>query len=218
MSTGNITSVQPGKLTALLKNVLVTGFGLLAVDSLAYDGSSGEVTATINSGHNYKKDSILLIEGANEDAYNGEQRITFVSVTQFRYAPSSAPSATVETGIVSAKVAPVGWEVVAESPSGEVMIFGPTDPNSGPIKLLVNNTINQGDNWSAYDERTLAGVSMVEDVVSIDSYTVVATGFWPASHAFGLGCWQVVADPRLMYLSVNYGANKRNSILPFGEL
>jgi len=211
------TDSQHGQLTNLLKKVLITGFGLLAVDSLTYDSGTGEVTGTISAGHSYLKDSIILIEGADQTEYNGEQRVTWTSATQFRYVPAVVPAQTAATGTLSAKVAPIGWEVLFEDETGEVMILGSTDPDASNIKMRIDNTAFSG--WhDGTTQKRLAAVAMVEEVVSLTEYTEVYEYYWPATQNYGSKHWELIGDSRIFYYFTRYGLKNRLSGYVFGDI
>ena len=99
-----------GDLVNMLDAVLVNGFNLKAIDRLSF--ADGLATATITTGHSYLKDQVVLIEGANETAYNGQFRIISVTSTTFSYAVNGTPASPATTATsLSAKVAPLGWEI-----------------------------------------------------------------------------------------------------------
>lgn len=215
-----ISGHTAGRLTNLLKKILITGFGVLSIDSLSYDAAAGEVTATITEGHSYLLDSILLIEGAEDDAFNGEQRLTHASTTQFRYKPASTPASNTATGTLTAKVAPVGgWEILDESAGGDILAIGSTNPNSGPVKLLVRNDA-QASYW--YTSSLWAEVSMVEDFVDINTYTEINTEYWHATDVYRGEGWDFIADDRIFYFSHNYkissSGSSRCDMVAFGDI
>lgn len=201
---GDMGDTSAGALVAMLKRVLVNGFGLLPLDSLVYDSETGEVTGTISAGHAYPKDVVLLIEGADQEAYNGEQRLTWVNSTQFRYVPATVPATTAATGTLQAKVAPLGWEILAEDPTGEIVIFGSTDPEAYNVKLRVDNSAFSGWTNTTYYHH-MAAVAMVEDVVDINTYTEISAHHWPATQRYRSNkLWELVGDSRIFYWFMNY--------------
>ncbi|EKB19215.1 hypothetical protein [Aeromonas veronii] len=52
-----------GALAALLKAVLVTGFGTLTINALAFDTATGWAMSTFTGGHAYLQDSVIQVEG-----------------------------------------------------------------------------------------------------------------------------------------------------------
>ena len=101
-----VLSGQAGSLIAVLDACLLNGFNLNTLDSLAF--ASGVATANVASGHGYREYDIVLISGANQGEYNGEQRIRNVSATSFQFDVSGAP-ASPATGTLTAKIVPLNW-------------------------------------------------------------------------------------------------------------
>lgn len=211
-------SNTPGKLTNLLKKVLITGFGMLPADTMSYSATDNEVTVTIGTGHGYLVDSIILVDGADDAAYNGEQRVTFISSTQLKYQPLNAPASNTATGTITIKNAPVGgWEILSETGGGEIMAFGSTNPNSGPVKLLIFNDA-QAPYWNSTS--VWARVLMVEDFVDINTYTEIKEMFWHGSSGKEANGWDFIADDRAFYFSNNAYIYQYNScdMVAFGDI
>ncbi len=58
-SAGSAHTTTAGSLIALLKAVLVTGFGIKSVSSLVYSSAAQTITATVAAGHKYLVDQIV---------------------------------------------------------------------------------------------------------------------------------------------------------------
>ena len=65
----SLGDTSAGALTALLKAVLVTGFGTLTINSLVWDATEGAAKATISGGHAYLQDSVIEVGGASPAAW-----------------------------------------------------------------------------------------------------------------------------------------------------
>lgn len=97
-----------GAMTALLDACLVDGFHLKTVNSITSTG--GIATATISGGHLYRAGQAVKVSGATQTEYNGDVNVLEVTGTTFTYAVSGSP-ASPATGTISAKTAPLGWEI-----------------------------------------------------------------------------------------------------------
>lgn len=197
-------SSAAGGLITWLDALLIDGFNLLTVDSLTYDGISGEATATIAGGHGYLLDQIVLIAGADQPEYNGEQRVTYIDSTTFRYAPASAPGGNA-TGTLSAKTAPVGgWEKAFDDGAGTKAAYRSTDPLGTGLYLRIDdsNTVAGWNESSSTHARMFGCYSMTD----IDSYS----GQWENGDtwvrkqgSFAVGdTWWLVGDSRLFYWGI----------------
>lgn len=60
----SLGDTSAGALAALLKAVLVTGFGTLTINSLVWDATENAAKATISGGHAYLQDSVIEVSGA----------------------------------------------------------------------------------------------------------------------------------------------------------
>jgi hypothetical protein len=98
-----------GCMVDLLDACLVNGFNQLPVTSITRTGSVA--TVTIDGTHKYQVGQVILIDGANETEYNGEVRVVYTTTNTFTFnIAESAPNEA--TGLISAKVAPLGFEKV----------------------------------------------------------------------------------------------------------
>ena len=97
-----------GCMTTLLDACLVNGFNLKPVSSIT--SAAGVATLNIAAGHLYQVGQVLLIAGATQTEYNGEVLVLSVTSNALTYAVTGSP-ATPATGTITAKVAPLGWEI-----------------------------------------------------------------------------------------------------------
>lgn len=153
-----------GELTGLLDAILVNGFGLKTVDSIARTG--GTATATVSTGHGYAIDQVIAISGADQAEYNGEFRVTAATSTTFSFAVAGSP-ATPATGTITAKVAPLGWEIAHTGTNKRA--YRSTHPDSAKPILLIHDGIKTPGYTSTWVK--WANVGIVESMSDIDTIT-----------------------------------------------
>lgn len=191
-----------GALAALLKAVLVTGFGTLTINALSFDAAKGWAVATFSGGHAYQQDSVIQVDGVSPAAYNGEHRVMQVSTNQVWFELDNGnPGAPGAGAAMTMKVAPLGWTITHESGDGKVFIVRPTNVSeSGNVSFRIDNTAFTG--WSGtYGGSThyLAKIAMVEDVVDINTYTTIYEHRWPATQRYASKVWDLIGDQQLFY-------------------
>ncbi len=217
-SLGDTTA---GALTALLKAVLVTGFGNLTINALVWDAAEGAAKATFSGGHAYLQDSVIEVSGASPAAYNGEHRAKKVSSTEVWFELDGGNPGSAGSGIMSMKVAPLGWTLTHESGDGMVAIYRPTNVSeSGNVSLRIDNTAFSG--WtgtnSSGSASYFAKIAMVEDVVDIDTYTTIYEHCWPATQRYSAKIWDLIGDSQLFYWFPAIGNASFQSGFCFGYL
>lgn len=207
-----------GALAALLKAVLVTGFGTLTPTSIVWDAAENAAKVTIAAGHSYLQDSVVEVSGATPTAYNGEFRVKKVTATELWLPLDGGNPGMAASGTLSIKVAPLGWTLTHESADQKVAIYRPTDVSaSGNVSLRVDNTAFSGwfgANYHAY----LAKIAMVEDVVDINTYTTIYEHRWPATKRFSNGRWDFIGDSQLFYFIPAYAAGNYQFVYSFGYI
>ncbi|MFQ1965420.1 hypothetical protein ACK36M_07865 [Aeromonas veronii] len=205
-----------GALTALIKAVLVTGFGQLQATSITFDPATGWAKANFQSGHKYLQDSVIHVEGVTPVAYNGEHRVMQVDSNNVWFEIDGGNPGSPGTGTMMVKVAPLGWTITHESPDGKIFIVRPTDVSaSGNISLRIDNSAYTG--WAA-NNQWLAKVAMVEDVIDINTFTTAFAWAWPCTGRFGDKRWDLVGDSQMFYFIPAYGATGGRSLLYFGYI
>ncbi|NEX82722.1 hypothetical protein [Aeromonas rivipollensis] len=214
----SLGDTSAGALTALLKAVLVTGFGTLTLTSLVWDATEGAAKATIVGGHAYLQDSVIEVGGASPAAYNGEHRVKKVSSTEVWFELDGGNPGSAASGAMSMKVAPLGWTLTHESGDGMVAIYRPTDVSaSGNVSLRIDNTAFT--NWThANTNAHLAKVAMVEDVVDINTYTTIYEHRWPATQRYASKVWDFIGDSQLFYWVPAIGNLSYACVFCFGYL
>lgn len=213
----SLGDTSAGALTSLLKAVLVTGFGTLTLTSLVWDATEGAAKATIAGGHAYLKDSVIEVSGASPAAYNGEHRAKKVSSTEVWFELDGGNPGSAGSGVMSMKVAPLGWTLTHESGDGMVAIYRPANVSeSGNVSLRIDNTAFSG--WTGSANAHLAKVAMVEDVVDINTFTTVVEGRWPATGRYSDKRWDLIGDPQLFYFMPAYAAANYQFMYHFGYI
>ena len=163
-----------GDLVNMLDAVLVNGFNLKAIDRLTF--ADGLATATVTTGHSYGQDQVVLIEGANEAAYNGQHRIVAITDTTFSYAISGTPASPATTASsLSAKVAPLGWEIAFASTHKRA--YRSRHAQSPGNLLLIDNSLkgaSYGTTWAKW-----ANVGIVEGMADIGTIVGAQAPFDP---------------------------------------
>ncbi|MFM4866135.1 hypothetical protein [Aeromonas caviae] len=191
-----------GALAALLKAVLVTGFGTLSINALSFDAAKGWAVATFSGGHAYLQDSVVQVEGVSPAAYNGEHRVMQVSTTQVWFELDGGdPGAAGSGAAMTMKVAPLGWTLTHESADGKVIILRPSNVSeSGNVSWRIDNSAFTG--WTGTlnsSSHYLAKIAMVEDVVDINTYTTIYEHRWPATQRYSNKTWDLIGDSQMMY-------------------
>ncbi len=191
-----------GALAALLKAVLVTGFGTLTINALAFDVAKGWAVATFTGGHAYLQDSVVQVDGVSPAVYNGEHRVMLVTATQVWFELDGGNPGAPGTGTaMTMKVAPLGWTITHESGDGKIFIVRPTNVSeSGNVSWRMDNTAFTG--WTGTmsgSTHYLAKIAMVEDVVDINTYTTIYEHRWPATQRYSPKIWDLIGDSQLFY-------------------
>lgn len=215
----NLGDTTAGTLAALLKAVLVTGFGTLTINALAFDVAKGWAVATFTGGHAYLQDSVVLVEGVSPAAYNGEHRVMQVTATQVWFEIDGGnPGAAGSGAAMTMKVAPLGWTITFESGDSKTFIVRPTNVNeSGNVSLRIDNTAFSGWTGTSY-LACLAKVTLVEDVVDINTYTTIFEHRWPCTGRYSNKRWDLVGDSQLFYFMPAYAAGNYQFMYSFGYI
>ena len=213
---GSAHTTNPGSLIALLKAVLVTGFGIKSVSTLTYDSVAQTITAVVAAGHKYLVDQIVELSGANESGFNGEFRVASItSTTVVMGLDNGTPSAASATGTLSMKIPSLGWAVEFEDAGNYKVIFKRTDGTATPLRLYVDNS--EWTNWNV-NGGALAKVQVIGNPTDINTFTTVYEHRWPASHGYATPEWQLVGDSRLIYFLPKYSYAGRRSMYAFGDI
>ena len=193
---------------SILDACLINGFNSNPVDALTYDSATGKCTLTINAGHGFVDDQVVLVSGAGQAEYNGDVRATVVDATNITYMPDTAPAVATATGTITAKVAPVGqWEKTFSATNKAA--YHSADPLGTGNYLRVDDSL--GTNG--------AQVTAYESMTDVDTGTNQwANGYWRKSDASNtMDEWALVGDSRALYLMIGGGAGTARAVLFFGD-
>lgn len=185
-----------GSLIGLLTACLVTGFGLRTAVSLVVSGGVATLTLANEAKNANRLHTVVLVEGVTGalTALNGEQKITFASPTELKFATAAADGTA--TGAITVKTAPAGWE--KKFPGTNTAGFKSLDPASLGMHLWVNDSttldakVRGFENMSGVDTGTGPFPTLVE---------LASGGFWSKSSAANAVAnrWDLFADSRLCY-------------------
>lgn len=156
-----------GDLTNMLDAVLVTGFNLKAITSLTSAG--GIATADIAAGHLYQVDQVILIAGADQAEYNGEFRILTATANSFTYAITGTPASPATGDSISAKVAPLNFEIAFTGTNKRV--YRSKNTLSNRPYLRVDNSLDPAYT-TTYAKK--GKVTMAEAMTDVDTFVAGA--------------------------------------------
>ena len=166
---------------------------------------------------------MIEVTGVSPGGYNGEHRIKKVSSTEVWFELDAGNPGMAGSGAtMTMKVAPLGWTLTHESGDGMVAIYRPTDVSaSGNVSLRIDNTAFTGWTGTTANSNSvnyLAKVQMVEDVVDINTYTLIYEHRWPATQRYSAKTWDLIGDSQLFYWLPAIGNFSYQSAFCFGYL
>ena len=134
-----------GSLVGILDACLVTGFNLRTLDALTYDSATDLFAGTVNSGHGYRLNQIVLVSGASPSQFNCEIWITAITATTFTgkaHVSDARPANAAASGSMTVKAAPQGsWSKPYASAEGTKAVFRMEAPESSKCCLRIDNSI-----------------------------------------------------------------------------
>ncbi|MNJ44280.1 hypothetical protein D3C77_393250 [compost metagenome] len=162
---------------------------------------------------------MIEVTGVSPGGYNGEHRIKKVSSTEVWFELDAGNPGMAGSGAtMTMKVAPLGWTLTHESGDGMVAIYRPTNVSeSGNVSLRIDNTAFSGWTGASYFGY-LAKVAMVEDVVDINTYTLILDQRWPATGRFSDKRWDLIGDSQLFYFLPAYATANYQTMFAFGYI
>lgn len=204
-----------GSLISILDACLVSGFGLLTVDSLTV--SNGVATLVTNATANaFERDAVILLAGATPAALNGEQRVLSVAGNAITFACPGVPDGTA-AGTITVKMAPAGWE---KSFAGiNLAAYRSLDVMSTRMYLRVDDT-------SATNARVVGYESMTDIASGVGPFPTVTQmsggGWWPKASTAGatVRAWTLVSDGRFFLLHLHTAATSpgtAGAVWAFGD-
>jgi hypothetical protein len=134
-----------GSLVGILDACLVTGFNLRTLDALTYDSATDLFVGTVNSGHGYRLNQIVLVAGASPSQFNCEMWITAITATTFTgkaHVSDARPASAAASGSMTVKAAPQGsWSKPYASADGAKAVFRMEALESSKCCLRIDNSI-----------------------------------------------------------------------------
>lgn len=134
-----------GSLVGILDACLVTGFNLRTLDALTYDSATDLFVGTVNSGHGYRVNQIVLVAGASPSQFNCEIWITAITATTFTgkaHISDARPASAAASGSMTVKAAPQGsWSKPYVSADGAKAVFRMEALESSKCCLRIDNSI-----------------------------------------------------------------------------
>lgn len=153
-----------GDLTSMLDAVLANGFNLRAVASLTRAGATA--TVTIAAGHKYEAGQIVRVSGADQGAYNGDQRVLAVTSNTFTFEVAGTPATPATGASIQVRSAPLGFDI-AYSGTNKRAYRSPNLDSNRPY-LRVDDSLDPAYNasYAKKGKVTLAqGMSDIDTVV-----------------------------------------------------
>lgn len=183
-----------GSLIGLLEACLCTGFGLRSATSLVVSGGVATLTLASDAKNGNLLDSVILVENSSIAALNGEQRVTWASSTELKFATAAADGTA--TGSITVKTAPAGWEKKFSGTNKAVFKSPAVEANTSYLQVKDTGT-------------TSANVRAYEDMTDVDTGTGAAPtvaqlasgGYWAKSAAANVTPigWDLFSDARAFY-------------------
>lgn len=218
---GKITATQ-GAFVGILDACLVTGFNLRSLDGLSYDSASDTFVGTVNSGHGYRIDQIVLVSGATPSQFNCEIWITAITATTFTgkaHVSDARPSSGAASGAMTVKAAPQGqWSKPYSSADGQKAVFRMEAVESSKCCLRVDNSIACSASYGMY-----CLVDAYEQVGGLDTGINHFGFFAERGNAWSLRArtsyrdtpWIIYADPQAfwVYLKIIESSNESNEVI-----
>lgn len=191
-----------GSLIAVLDACLVSGFGLVTVDSLSV--SAGVATMTISAALNaFERDAVVLVAGVTPAALNGEQCISAVAGNKVSFPAPGVPDGAA-TGSITVKMAPAGWEKAFAGTN--LAAYRSQDVTGTRMFLRVDDT--------SVTNARVVGYESMSDISSGQGpfpspVQMSGGGWWPKATAAGATAlaWTLVADSRFFLLHMQTTAN-----------
>lgn len=185
-----------GSLIGLLDACLCTGFGLRTATSLVVSGGVATLTLSSDVKNTNLLNSVVLVAGVTGalTTLNGEQRVTFASPTELRFATAAADGTA--AGSITVKTAPAGLE--RKFLDTNKAVFKSLDPESLGAHLWVNDAGTTHANVRAYENMTDVNTGTGPTPTVVES---AGGGFWSKSSVASAtgNRWDLFSDSRAFY-------------------
>lgn len=209
-----VLSGTKGTMISVLDACLISGFNLKPITNLTW--AEGVAKVTIDGGHGYLEDDIVLVEGAEQPGYNGEHRIRVLSPTQFTWLLPDDPLASPATGSLTVKIAPIGWDKVFAATNKAV--YRSRRPEGTGYLLRVNH-----DSDTRY-ARVRGFLSMTDVDTGLEPFPTTGVNegglHWAASGYANTSAreWSLIGDAGMFFLLVRSHDSYGIAFYGFGDI
>lgn len=160
-----------GDLIRLLDKCLVNGITLPVISSATVD-SSGHVTLVFEENHKAVLFQIVQLSGFAPSEYNLKYRVKGVpdATTLVLKSESAAPSTQEVTGIGTAKLVSLGYEIIYRDAADVKRVYRAKNPTAQHPFIRVDESISSGSGTydAAYCKSAMVG--LIENMTHIDDY------------------------------------------------
>jgi len=183
-----VLSGTKGTMISVLDACLVDGFALQVVTSVTV--ASNVATVVCSSG-NFVKNQVLLVSGATPSGLNGEKRVVAITGANTFTFDATGVVDGVATGVISVKVAPLGW---TKPFSGTNEAAYQTGANSTGVLIKFSDTGSYG--------ATVAGYESMSDIsTGVGKFPTTTLAITRASNTNStLRKWFIVGDEKIAYI------------------
>ena len=202
MPSAPVLNGVTGSKIAQLEACLCTGYGLKAATSLVVAG--GIATLTFAGGASAAwPEAVILVAGAANAALNGEQKVLSANTTTVTFA-TAEPDGT-DSGTVTFKIAPAGWEKVYSKTN--VAVFRSLHPEATKMFLRVDDT-------NAQFVRVVGYETMSDVDTGAGAFPTAAQqaggGYWAKSDTTSATpvAWILASDGQIFYDSTAPGSHR----------
>lgn len=202
MPSAPVLNGVAGSKISQLEACLCTGYGLKAATSLVVAG--GIATLTFAGGASAAwPEAVILVAGASNAALNGEQKVLSANTTTVTFATAEPDGA--DSGTVTFKIAPAGWEKVYSKTN--VAVFRSLHPEATKMFLRVDDT-------NAQFVRVVGYETMSDVDTGAGAFPTAAQqsggGYWAKSDTTSATpvAWILVSDGQFFYDSTAPGSHR----------
>lgn len=210
-----ILSGTAGSLISILDACLVNGFGDRTADSLTVTG--GIAAMTINIGHPFEADTVVLVAGATPSSLNGEKKVLASSGPTFLFDATGVSDQTA-TGTITAKFSPLGFTKPFSGTN--IGAYRSSHPSGVKPTLRIDDTATTFARAVGYE--TMSDINTGIGKFPTDAQ-VLGGRWWSKSNAANSTPkpWTLVGDQRTFYFHSHSGSNTTGDyggyIHPFGD-
>ena len=200
-----------GSLVRILKTVLVDGFNEVTSSGASVD--NGVLTVNLNVGHGFLEHQVVSIKGSGNPLVDKEHRIKSITNNSIKV---NIPGLTNISGILTIKVAPLGYELVFNEIGAKGIACFKNKNTVRPVILKVIDTLppnGYNNSWAKY-ARVVAGYDLNEVGNFILNTKLPKDKDFPDLEVSGNGVQG--ADGRHGYLKWDYAIRERQDN-PNGE-